>query len=78
MAAVEPVQAEQAPLVIVAETTDLDSLLRQAGLELVQTDAASVQYSAEPVAPQPQHPPRERKPRFVVDEEPLQLVETQQ
>ncbi len=78
VAAVEPVQAEQAPLVIVAETTDLDSLLRQAGLELVQTDAASVQYSAEPVAPQPQHPPRERKPRFVVDEEPLQLVETQQ
>ena len=63
--------------VVAAEPADLDSLLRQAGLELVQTDATAVQYTAEPVVPQPQHPPRERKPRVVVDEEPLQLVETQ-
>ena len=84
-AAIEPVQAvaqELAAPVATAELTpteapaDLDTLLSQAGLQLVQTDASAVSYSAEPVAPVRQNPPRERKPRAVVEEEPLQLVET--
>ena len=55
---------------------DLNAILSQAGLELVQTDAAAVCYSEQVVAAAPQYPRRERKPRVVVDEEPLQLVET--
>lgn len=80
---VEPVIEAVAPVATVAvtpthePTADLDALLEQAGLQMVQTDASAVQYTAEPVAPVRQHPPRERKPRVVVDEEPLQLVETQ-
>ena len=80
---VEPVIEAVAPVATVAltptpePTADLDALLEQAGLQMVQTDASAVQYAAEPVAPVRQHPPRERKPRVVVDEEPLQLVETQ-
>lgn len=58
------------------ESVDLDALLNKAGLQMVQTDASAVQYVAEPVTSVRQHPPRERKPRTVVEDEPLQLVET--
>ena len=64
------------PVEASVESADLDTLLNQAGLQMVQTDASAVQYVAEPVAPVRQHPPRERKPRAVVEDEPLQLVET--
>ena len=69
--------SELTPVETPVESVDLDALLSQAGLQMVQTDASAVQYVAEPVAPVRQHPPRERKPRVVVEEEPLQLVETQ-
>ena len=71
------VEPQTAPTPVQEASVDLNQLLSQAGLELVQTDASSVNYSAAAVAPVRQHPPRERKPRVVLDEEPLQLVETQ-
>ena len=74
------VVAEETAIAVtpVAEpVVDLNAILSQAGLELVQTDAAAtVSYSEQVVAAAPQYPRRERKPRVVVDEEPLQLVET--
>ena len=75
-AAIEPIQTVAQELAATEAPADLDTLLSQAGLQLVQTDASAVNYSAEPVAPVRQNPPRERKPRAVVEEEPLQLVET--
>ena len=59
-----------------APAVDLNAILSQAGLELVHTDASMV-APVIPVAPIRQHPPRERKPRSQVADEPLQLVETQ-
>lgn len=83
---VAPVVAEVKVASEVAQTTvlnpvtaievPLDEILQQAGLQMVQTDSAAVTpYVMK--APVPTHPPRERKPRAVVAEEPLQLVETQ-
>ena len=69
-ARIEPAVVEPAPAV------DLNAILSQAGLELVHTDASMV-TPVIPVAPIRQHPPRERKPRSQVADEPLQLVETQ-
>ena len=52
-------------------------MLSQAGLEMVQTSSeAVVPYVM--TAPVRNHPPRERKPRSTVADEPLQLVETDQ
>ena len=59
-----------------APAVDLNAILSQAGLELVHTDASMV-TPVIPVAPIRQHPPRERKPRSQVADEPLQLVESQ-
>lgn len=78
--AVEPVEvievAQVAAPVEVAPAVSLDEVLSQAGLQMVQTDsAASVPYVMP--APVRNHPPRERKPRVKLDDEPLQIVETQ-
>ena len=62
---------------------DLEATLISAGLELVQTDAekqARVAYQASLHAAQSAHArraPRERKPRPIIPDEPLQMVETQ-
>jgi hypothetical protein len=69
-------QVETTPAVEPAPAVDLNAILSQAGLELVHTDASMV-TPVIPVAPIRQHPPRERKPRSQVADEPLQLVETQ-
>ena len=68
VAALVPVEVIGAPLEVV---------LSQAGLEMVQTSSeAVVPYVM--TAPVRNHPPRERKPRSTVADEPLQLVETDQ
>ncbi|AXF84638.1 Ribonuclease E [Ephemeroptericola cinctiostellae] len=55
----------------------LEAALSQVGLEMVQTSSdAVVPYVM--TAPVRNHPPRERKPRSTVADEPLQLVETDQ
>ena len=64
------------PVVENTPEVDLNSVLRAAGLELVHTDATMVEPVAV-VAPVRQHPPRERKPRSQMADEPLQLIETQ-
>ncbi|MBS1173897.1 MAG: rne [Burkholderiaceae bacterium] len=69
-------QVETTPVVALAPELDLNTILSQAGLELVHTDASMV-TPVVPVAPIRQHPPRERKPRNQAVDEPLQLVETQ-
>jgi hypothetical protein len=65
-----------APVVEDTPEVDLNAVLRAAGLELVHTDATMVEPVAA-VAPARQHPPRERKPRSQMADEPLQLIETQ-
>ncbi len=68
VAALVPVEVIGAPL---------EAVLSQAGLEMVQTSSeAVVPYVM--TAPVRNHPPRERKPRSTVADEPLQLVETDQ
>ncbi|GHA72352.1 ribonuclease E [Formosimonas limnophila] len=58
-----------------APVVSFDALLTQAGLELVQTDSTAVTpVSVTP--PARNHPPRERKPRAMIADEPLQLIET--
>ncbi|MFM8796954.1 MAG: hypothetical protein ACKOFK_09470, partial [Betaproteobacteria bacterium] len=56
----------------------LASLAANAGLQWVHSDAQKVQTAQEAIAnaPQPVHVPRQPKPRMVVDEGPLVLVET--
>ncbi|MFM8343126.1 MAG: ribonuclease E/G, partial [Betaproteobacteria bacterium] len=58
--------------------TALESLATNAGLQWVHSDAQKVQAAQEAIAnaPQPVHVPRQPKPRMVVDEGPLVLVET--
>jgi hypothetical protein len=53
----------------------LTQTLNDAGLELVQTIASDTPYTM--AAPVRSHPPRERKQRVVLEEAPLQIVETQ-
>ena len=65
-----------APVVEDASAVDLNAVLRAAGLELVHTDASMV-MPVDAIAPVRQHPPRERKPRSQIADEPLQLIETQ-
>ena len=68
VAALVPVEVVGAPL---------EAALSQVGLEMVQTSSeAVVPYVM--TAPVRNHPPRERKPRSTVVDEPLQLVETDQ
>ncbi len=80
--AVEPIESPTqavvatAPQAAAAPAVDLNVVLSQAGLELVHTDASMVSPIVAS-APVRQHPPRERKPRSQVADEPLQLVETQ-
>lgn len=56
----------------------LQSLAAEAGLQWVHSDAQKVQAAQEAIAhaPKPVHVPRLPKPRAVVDEGPLVLVET--
>jgi ribonuclease E len=56
----------------------LQSLAAEAGLQWVHSDAQKVQAAQEAMAlaPKPAHVPRLPKPRVVVDEGPLVLVET--
>ena len=58
-----------------APAVSLDEVLNQAGLQMVQTSAVTEPFVMAP--PVPSHPPRERKARVAVQDEPLQLVETQ-
>jgi ribonuclease E len=56
----------------------LESLAANAGLQWVHSDAQKVQAAQEAIAqaPKPVHVPRQPKPRVLVDEGPLVLVET--
>lgn len=56
----------------------LQALAFEAGLQWVHSDAQKVQAAQEAIAnaPKPVHVPRNPKPRAVVDEGPLVLVET--
>ncbi|MGL4766967.1 MAG: Rne/Rng family ribonuclease [Formosimonas sp.] len=58
----------------VAPAASFDEVLQQAGLQMVQTAAVEPYVMPAPVR---SHPPRERKPRKEVTQEPLQMVETQ-
>jgi ribonuclease E len=68
----EAMDAAQVELTPVAS---LDEVLNQVGLQLVQTSASTEPFVMAP--PLRNHPPRERKPRATVADEPLQIVETQ-
>jgi ribonuclease E len=76
-----PAPVPPAPIVVepyLLPTDDLRTLARSAGLEWVGSDAdkiAAVQ-AAMAAEPKPIHAPRAPKPRVVVDEGPLILVET--
>jgi ribonuclease E len=72
--AVAPV-ATVAPVAPVTPAKPLAQTLNDAGLELVQTIASDTPYTM--AAPVRSHPPRERKQRVVLEEAPLQIVETQ-
>ena len=74
-AAVVEVEATPALVAVADIAAPLDEVLSQAGLEMVQTssDAVTPYVMSAPVR---NHPPRERKPRSTVAEEPLQMVET--
>lgn len=61
---------------VVASVESLDTVLNQAGLQMVQTDSSTV-GNFTMSAPVRNHPPRERKPRSTAADEPLQMVETQ-
>jgi ribonuclease E len=56
----------------------LQALASQAGLQWVHSDAIRVQAAQEAIAstPKPAHVPRQPKPRVMMDEGPLVLVET--
>jgi ribonuclease E len=71
-----PAPATATPFVLPVDT--LQALAAQAGLQWVHSDAGKVQAAQEAIAntPKPVHVPRTPKPRAVVDEGPLVLVET--
>jgi ribonuclease E len=75
---VAEVIAEAAPAisapVVVAEPVDLDKALADSGLVLVQTTAPAVSVA---VAEQPPKLGRPRKPKAMVNDEPIVMVETQ-
>ena len=62
----------------VLPTDSLDAIARDAGLQWVNSDADKIRAVQEAMAsePKPIHVPRQPKPRVVVDEGPLVLVET--
>jgi ribonuclease E len=80
-AAAAPVRAAAAPVPTapyVLPTQDLQAVASGAGLEWVGSDAdkvAAVQ-AAMAAEPKPIHVPREPKPRVMIDDGPLVLVET--
>ena len=57
---------------------DLQALAAAVGLEWVNSDADRIRAVQEQIAaePRPVHVPREPRPRVIVDEGPLVLVET--
>ncbi len=75
------VPAAVAPIVVapyVLPTDALDAIARDAGLQWVNSDADKIRAVREAMAnePKPIHVPRQPKPRAVIDEGPLVLVET--
>ena len=71
-----PAPAPAAPFVLPVDT--LQALAAQAGLQWVHSDATKVQAAQEAIANTPKsvHVPRQPKPRVMMDEGPLVLVET--